>query len=480
MMGIKHRDAKLFYNIRLEDIVPGDHILRRLSNRVDFSFIRPLTKSYYSHTGQPSIDPIVLFKMMLIGYLFNISSERKLAKEIRVNLAYRLFLGYDLDEVTPTHSVLSKARRRFELGIFSNFFNKVVELCKEAGLISGEDTYVDSTLIQANASLKSFVQVKQAPSEYIQEVERYCQKEEAIDKSATAGKHFDGNVDEQKIGKRRQRSHINNNFQSKTDKDASVIYREGMGRKAVYKGHLIVDGKARVIVAAEATKAKDSDTAALPALTKQMEQNDVKGEYIAGDNHYGTIEAYQYLQGKDMKTVFKPLKSKHRPGFLNEEDFTYDKEGDQYICPQGKVLKFKTHQHTVFRKAYKAQKEDCIKCPIKHKCVSSKTQARLVTRFYGDWIDKAKEWVQSTYGKALLRKRKFCIEGIFGEGKTQHLLGRMLFRGLRNAKIQLFMTTSAMNLKRLIDETNVRSSEFISSLIKWVNFRLFLAFSRIY
>ncbi len=211
-----------------------------------------------------------------------------------------------------------------------------------------------------------------------------------------------------------------------------------------------------------------------------MQNNNIKGKHIVGDSHYGTIEAYQYLQGKDMQTVFKPFKTKNRPGFLNEEDFTYDKKNDQYICPQGKVLKFKTYQHTVFRKAYKAKKEDCIKCPLKHKCVSSKTQARLVTRFYGEWIDKAKEWTQSDHGKALLRKRKFCIEGIFGEGKTQHLLRRMLFRGLINAKIQLFMTAGAMNLKRLIDGVGVRSAEFLLSLVRCCCFQLSIAFSQIY
>lgn len=203
-------------------MVPDDHILRKLANKIDFSFIRALTKKYYSHTGQPSIDPIVLFKMMLIGYLFNVPSERKLAKEITVNLAYRLFLGYDLDEITPTHSVLSKARRRFELNVFSGFFNKVVELCKEASLVGQEDTYVDSTIIQANASLKSFVQTKQTPDEYIKEVEKYHMKEEEIEKTSTSGKHFDGKADEQKIGKRRQRSYVNNKFQSKTDKEARL------------------------------------------------------------------------------------------------------------------------------------------------------------------------------------------------------------------------------------------------------------------
>ena len=120
--------------------MPEDHILRKILKAVDFSFIRQLTREHYSHTGQPSIDPVVLFKMMLIGYLFNVASERKLAKEIQVNLAYRFFLGYDFDEATPNHSVLSKARRRFPLDVFAGFFAKVVQLCNNAGLLGHEDT----------------------------------------------------------------------------------------------------------------------------------------------------------------------------------------------------------------------------------------------------------------------------------------------------------------------------------------------------
>src|SRR6266508_2134118 len=155
MMGTKTPSSKLFYEFSLEERVPADHLLRRVGQAVDFSFVRRLTGRFYSHTGQPSVDPVVLFKMALLGYLYGIASERRLAAEIRLNLAYMWFLGYDLDETPPDHSVLSKARRRFGPTVYQAFFTEVVRQCERAGLVRGDTLYLDSTLVRANAALSS-------------------------------------------------------------------------------------------------------------------------------------------------------------------------------------------------------------------------------------------------------------------------------------------------------------------------------------
>src|SRR5581483_5505864 len=122
MMGKKGSTGKLFYLFSLEEQVPADHLLRRVAETVDFSFVHRMTARFYSHTGQPSVDPVVLFKMALLGYLYGITSERRLVQEIALNLAYRWFIGYDLDEAIPDHSVLSKARARFGATIYLGFF----------------------------------------------------------------------------------------------------------------------------------------------------------------------------------------------------------------------------------------------------------------------------------------------------------------------------------------------------------------------
>jgi hypothetical protein len=148
--------------------------------------------------------------MMLLGYLYGISSERKLAKEIAVNLAFRWYLGYDFDEATPNHSVLSKARSRNPEEVFVSFFNRVIELCLQAGLINGEAVHLDSTLIKANAALDSFVEVKETAATFIKRVyaDNHFEEDAPVAKDGTIGRHFDGEVNVQKMGRRRKRCFV--------------------------------------------------------------------------------------------------------------------------------------------------------------------------------------------------------------------------------------------------------------------------------
>ena len=155
MMGLKTVEPELYINFSLDAAVPPEHLVRQLASCVDFSFIRPLVRPLYSHTGQPSVDPVVLFKLALLGYLYNIRSERQMCEEAGLNLAWRWFLGYELTEPIPDHSVLTKARQQFGPAGYGQFFQRVVGLCRERGLIQGSRLYVDSTLVAADASAKS-------------------------------------------------------------------------------------------------------------------------------------------------------------------------------------------------------------------------------------------------------------------------------------------------------------------------------------
>ena len=155
VMGQKTVEPELYIQFSLEAAVPPAHLVRQLASCVDFGFIRPLVRPLYSHTGQPAVDPVVLFKLALLGYLYNIRSERQLCEEAGLNLAWRWFLGYELSEPIPDHSVLTKARQRFGPAGYGQFFQRVVGLGGERGLIPGRRLYVDSTLVAANASAKS-------------------------------------------------------------------------------------------------------------------------------------------------------------------------------------------------------------------------------------------------------------------------------------------------------------------------------------
>ena len=167
MQGRRDNESKLFYSVTLSRLVPVDHPVRRISEVLDLSFLYTETRQYYSHEGKPSVDPVVLFKLYLIGYFFGIPSERRLFREVQVNLAYRWYLGYDLDEEIPDHSVMTKSRYRFPVEVFERLFKRIIQLCKEKGLISGDYHFVDSSIVQADASRESFRPKLKGEQEYL-------------------------------------------------------------------------------------------------------------------------------------------------------------------------------------------------------------------------------------------------------------------------------------------------------------------------
>ncbi|MDP3011726.1 MAG: transposase [Candidatus Hydromicrobium sp.] len=241
MQGKKIFDSKIYYNINLDRMVPEDHLLKKLDSLVSFDFISDKTKSYYSHTGKPSIDSVVLVKMLLIGYLFDIRSERKLVEEISINLAYRWYIGYDLDEDIPNHSIFSKARARFGKKIFMEIFTEILKPAISYGLVSGEGMLIDSTIVKADASRDSMVEVSLSPEEYwrkLDESEKKSSPRGAKPKdglSQQVGTHFSGKTDKARMGKRRRNRNASYlKKRSTTDPEATLFFRPGMGSYLSY------------------------------------------------------------------------------------------------------------------------------------------------------------------------------------------------------------------------------------------------------
>ena len=152
--------------INLDDLVPSDHLLRTLERLISFDWVRDKTRKYYSHTGKPSVDPTVLVKMLIIGYLYDIRSERRLVEDVSLNLAYRWYVGYDIDEKIPDHSIFTKARKRFGKELFIQIFEDVLKSCTKAGLVSAKEILIDSTIVRADASMNSIIEVNISPEEY--------------------------------------------------------------------------------------------------------------------------------------------------------------------------------------------------------------------------------------------------------------------------------------------------------------------------
>jgi len=470
MQGHKEFKPRLFYTLSLERLVPEDHELRRFAAVLRLDWLRGATADLYSHTGQPSVDPVVLIKMMLLTVLYNVRSERQLAKDMAVNLAYRWFLGYDLDEETPNHSVLSKARRRFGEGLFVELFSRVVEQCREAGLVDGSGLYVDSTLVRADASTKSIVPVEEIARSRWEHLEATAEGEEwqrgkrgpaPKDPSGPqqVGKHFDGRVDMERIGQRRRnRRRSNARRRSKTDPDATTHTRPGSFFGLSYRVHQGIsrDG---VITAVAVTDSATHDGSQVPRLLEQHREHAGKPERVTGDSHYGSIDVLAYLQEQGIETCIPPYKVRNRSGFFSLDDFGYDREKDEYICPEGARLGRSRQSTPKGRIAYRASVSDCRGCGSRDRCIATKRAdaTRYLSFYAGGYVERAKELCGSAEGEQELKFRHTVLEGMFGTQKCRHGLGRARYRRLWRVSIQAHVTATVMNLKKLAQAAAVRA-----------------------
>jgi len=442
MMSVKQKESKLFYNFSISGRIPKDHFLRKLDKSVDFGFIHDLAKPYYSHTGQPGIDPVVLFKMMLIGYFYDITSERKLAQELRVNLAFMHFLGYDIDEETPNHSVLSKARKRFGAEIFERFFDHIVQECKDRGLIEAEKAFIDSTLIPANASLYSItdcdqkIELKRTPRQYLK----------AFDAS---NPDPDSNISvEDKSNLPR-----NERYRSTTDPDASITRRENKLPLLAYKQHISVDGgEARIITACATTPAVIADEHKLVHLiSKSFEKHGILPKDIGCDTKYGTADNYRFLIENNIKPSIAYSGGGNRStGLLPKEKFAYDELKDRYICPEGHELTYNGFMKKSRQFIYRALPKHCVNCARRKSCTTSSQGRSIIRHINESYVEKAKEHLKSTEAKSTIFERSCFVETVFGSEKKDLGLKRAKFRGLPNVTIQSLLTAASYNLKKLV------------------------------
>ncbi|OGP10101.1 MAG: hypothetical protein A2Z89_02810 [Deltaproteobacteria bacterium GWA2_43_19] len=308
MMGEREHAEPMFYYVTIEQLVPKDHFLRMVDSTIDFSFIRPMVKHLYSHTGKPSIDPEVLIKMLLIGYLYNIPFERRLEQEITVNLAYRWFLGYRLDEPIPDHSTISQTRkRRFkEDDTFQKIFDSIVLQCIQKGLVSGVRLAADSTHIKANASMESLepIIVEQEPSQYLKLLEKNCDIPET-DSPTASQPHIAPLLkatDETSslltpTGACQEQGSISNDTHiSKTDPDARLMMRPNKPKGLHYLNHITIDFLNKIITDVHVTAGNCNDHDPYrERITRQKEQFGFDIEEVSADKACGYAHIYHDL-----------------------------------------------------------------------------------------------------------------------------------------------------------------------------------------
>ena len=475
MMGQRQFTSKLYYQLSLDGLVPQDHLLRRISAAVDFSSVRRLCRPFYSHTGQPSVDPVVIFKTLLLGYLYGITSERRLMREIGVNLAYRWFLGYDLDEVIFDHSVLSKARARFGREVFERFFQRSIERGWQAGLLTEGTVYVDTTLIQAAASKDSLVpreDLVQPPlsvSEYVrrlyQDNDTPPEDEAPADSEASlvepvlpqpSKSQGSASTSRNVSGTTPRPRRPNQELVSRTDPEATLVDRPGFGRHLAYKAHLAVAGqRGQVITAAVATTGAKADEHVLgEVLWQHRRLSRLSVSEVVADAKYGTTANYLYL-GQAGITTFVPTTrfGNMRKDIWGREHFIWLPEEDAYLCPAGQKLRRHANDVRTRRVEYRVPKGSCTDCPCRAQCAPSGRERTFNRSWAQEFVDAAKELLASPLGKQRMVERKMYAEGAFGLAKELHGLRRTRFRGRHRVQIQLWMTAAAMNIKKAVRNT---------------------------
>jgi len=451
-MGSKAVEPKLYLNFSLDAAVPEKHIVRRLAAAVDFGFVRSLVNKHYSHTGQPSVDPVVLFKLWLLGYLFNIRSERRLCEEASLNLAWRWFLGYELDEALPDHSVLTKARRRFGTRVYELFFQRIVQLCEERGLVQGDVLFIDSTLSDANAArdtLRSRALAGPRLPEPVQFVrDLFALNEPAPVPEPPREKGGTG----PKPGPLAEHPTLRSTLVSTTDPDAEVATRHNGRSRLVYKTQVVVDGgKANIITAVDVGSAGDSDASSVGKMLDKHQVNLGRApRELVADSGYGTETALRECEARGIVPTLNQKRKGNKTGLFSIDDFTYVVDRDVYVCPAGTELVRAAEHFTLGKSVYRPKgKYTCANCPLKAKCTTGRVNRQIQRSWGAEISDRARAHVASRLGQRRLRRRQVLSERIMADLKSKHGFERAQFRRRPSVQIQALLTAAVINLKQL-------------------------------
>jgi len=430
MMGQQPRTESLFYYFRLEDQIPEDHLLRLLDHHVDFSFVRERLKSFYSSTGRPSIDPEVLLRLLLVGYLYGITSERRLLEEVKMHLAYRWFTRLGFEQEIPDHSTFSKNRHgRFrQSGVFREVFEEIVRRCLEAGLVEGQNLVVDGTMVGANASRQSRVpreQLKEA-AQLSRTVQEYLAELEQVNPVSDA------------------------EMISTTDPDAILTTKGGGTAMMAYYDNYLIDTASRVILGVEATPALfRQEMVAARRMIERVEKLGLRPESLGADKAYGSGEFLAWLLERGIQPHIPVIDRRHQTGgHFTRDQFRYEPAENVYYCPEGKPLRYRGQRRDSQGYAYCSTAAQCQGCPQKQRCTSAPYRWLFV---HGqEWARQVVRALAGTPAYKRSRRARYKIEALFAELKQRLGLRRVRLRRLWNVAEEFWLAATAQNLKRLV------------------------------
>jgi transposase len=476
MQGKKDHQEKLFIQFQLSDYVPADNFYRRLKKILNLDFLYQSTSEYYGKEGQKSIDPVIFMKLMLVGYLENLDSDRKIISIARMRMDILYFLGYNLDEALPWHSTLSRTRILYGEEQFIALFKRVLKLCIDAGLICGKRQAVDSALVQANASKSNMVerQVMEDVFVYSRELDANSEEVPAEKTKKTKDKPKD------KDGKK---PFSNQTHYSPSDPDARLTKKPGKPFDLYYKSQVSVDTASHFITHIQAFPANAADNVSLPKVldhvTENMQENNIRVKEILADAGYSSGEALRALIDHDLRGYI-PNPGNYKS---SREGFAYDAENDWYTCQNGAHLTFhgirSSYKKVPTQKRwYQSNPRDCKYCPFRDNCIG-KTGIKVIT----DSVDKPlydqmQQIMDGPKAKKMVRLRSATVEPVLGSLINYTGMKRINAKGIKQANKCMTMAAVAYNLKKLLKYTsrpiqsNLKSLEI--SIKKLINDQLAL------
>ena len=483
MMGIKERNFRpLPEDLSLEVLVPKDNFYRRLEERIDLSFVRELVQPLYARGGRHSIDPVVFFKLQLVMFFEDFRSERQLMEVVADRLSLRWYVGYDLNERLPEHSSLTKIRERYGLGVFQSFFEKIVELCFEAGLVRGKELFFDATKVEADASVDSLAPrwfVEAHLQELFEEDEDHHDDDEGFQEAQLDGEENICSLptakDEDLIqsncasedwisraGKQDRsfssgpKKRTADSRASRTDPDATPMRWSGSVRKLGYQTNYVIDGgKSRIILSVLVTPGEVSENRPmLDLLWRTAFRWKLKPHHVTGDGKYGTAENIAGVENSGIRAYLGLHEAGGRAGFFRKSAFAYDAQKDLYICPAGETLRALGDAQDIRSRGkvvtYRARGSVCNACSLKEQCTTNKNGRSIRRGPKDEYIDLLKAYMQTKPYQKAIRKRKVWIEPLFAEGKLWHRMRRFRTRKLEKVNTEALMIATGQNIKRLL------------------------------
>ena len=452
----------------LEDLVPKDHLVRKLENAIDWSFIYEMVEgSYCEDNGRPSLDPVILIKLAVVQYMFGIRSMRQTIQEIKVNNAYRWFLGLGLHDPVPHFSTFGKnyIRRFKDTELFEKIFEKILSECMEDGLVDVHVVFVDSTHVKARANSKKYedTEVEEQALWYAEELKEEIDrdreahgkpplKDEPEDqdedeepkppKSSSKGK-ANPNTSRKKKARQKKEKHVK---QSTSDPE-SGWFRKGEHKNVfAYSVQTACDING-IVLGYSVHPGNKNDGRTFPEVYEKIKHLDI--EVLVGDTAYKTPAIANKMKDRGIDLLSTYSRPKTKNGFFPKYEYVYDEHFDCYLCPANEILSYSTTNRDGYRE-YKSDPKVCEHCPYLNQCTHSKSRVKIVTRhIWQDALDEAEENRYTYDLKDLYKYRKETIERIFGTAKELHGFRYTQQYGKAQMEVKAALTYACLNLKKL-------------------------------